>query len=215
MSIKVAIVEDSATIVRQLENYVKYDNSFDLIGKYEDAQSAIDLIPFDKPDIVIMDIGLPGEKNGLQCVLELKLLFPDMKFLMYTASDEDRKLLDAIELGAKGYVLKTEDITKIPGYVRTIMEGGAYMTSRMLKLWMDIRERSNLQKPEEFARLKDEDNRIIKLVAAGKSDKEIATNIGTSHGAIRTRLNKIRNQLNTETRYSLIVMYWKHFGGPV
>lgn len=212
---RIAIVEDEPTIIDSLEMYTRYEKDLKLVGKYEDAQTAIDLIPYDRPDVVIMDIKLGGSMDGLDCML--KILQQDYvpKFLMYTASDADRKLMDAIGMGAKGYVLKSEDVSIIPRHVRKIANGDSVISDRMLNILFKILEREKTQRPEVFKELEDLDMRIVKLTAEGKSDKEIAGIVGKNHDNVRNKQYHIRKKLNTESRYTLIVMYWKEFGGPI
>jgi DNA-binding NarL/FixJ family response regulator len=128
--IKAVIVE---AISDQLEKFVKYDPMFNLIAKYSGAKSALANIPHDKPNIVILDIGLPGPKNGLDVLAILRRKHLEMKFLIYTVFDSEEKLLKAFALGAYGYILKSEPITTIPNYCTRIMEGELVVTELLLK----------------------------------------------------------------------------------
>src|SRR5262249_26433843 len=105
MPIRVAIVDDDEGIRSSLASLIRRSPMFRLSGDYPDAESALEKIPLDPPDVVLMDINLPGMK-GVECVRQLKTALPAVQFLMLTVYEDSDSLFNSLKAGASGYLLK-------------------------------------------------------------------------------------------------------------
>ena len=104
--IKVAIVDDNISIRQALEKMITGEEGFELIGSYEDLQEATVLIPFMRPDVVLMDINFGSGDTGIDCIRKIKPDFPEILFMIVTVFDDDEKIFEALCAGANGYMLK-------------------------------------------------------------------------------------------------------------
>src|SRR5882757_1552948 len=131
-AIKVAIVEDDEYIRSSLSELINGNVHLGLAGAYEDGPAALAGIPLSKPDVVIMDIQLPGV-DGVECVRELKAAMPDVNFLMLTAYEDSDKLFESLKAGANGYLLKRTSSTRLLQAIRELHAGGSPMTPQVAR----------------------------------------------------------------------------------
>src|SRR6267378_4617124 len=123
MPIQVAIVEDDEEIRANLTHRISDHNSFRLAGSYCDAESALAALPLAKPDVVLMDINLPG-MDGVECVRQLKARMPDVQFIMLTVYEDNNRLFNSLVAGASGYLLKRTPPSKLISAIREAYDGG-------------------------------------------------------------------------------------------
>src|SRR5580658_804761 len=131
-TIKVAIVEDDEYIRTSLSELVNGAPNLDLAGAYEDGPAALAGIPHSRPDVVMMDIQLPGV-NGVECVRELKSALPDVNFLMLTAYEDSDNLFESLKAGASGYLLKRTSSTRLLQAIQELYNGGSPMTPHIAR----------------------------------------------------------------------------------
>src|SRR5215510_6880349 len=130
MSIKVSIVEDLAEIREGLAELITSDRELSFIGSFENAESAIQRLPSLNADVVIMDINLPG-MSGIDCIRLIKEKCPDTQFMMFTVYENDEKVLQALQAGASGYLLKRTEPQRIIESIKELNQGGSPMSSNI------------------------------------------------------------------------------------
>src|SRR5215471_7151510 len=132
MQIKVAIVDDDEGIRASLAALIRRAPNFKLAGDYPDAETALKEIPRHPPDVVLMDINLPG-MNGVECVRQLKSTMPKVQFLMLTVYEDSDSLFNSLKAGASGYLLKRTASARLLEAIRDVYSGGSPMTPQLAR----------------------------------------------------------------------------------
>ena len=132
MQIKVAIVDDDEGIRSSLATLIRRAPSLRLAGEYPDAETAVKEIPRRPPDVVLMDINLPG-MNGVECVRQLKAALPSTQFLMLTVYEDSDSLFNSLKAGASGYLLKRTASARLLEAIRDVHAGGSPMTPQLAR----------------------------------------------------------------------------------
>ena len=132
MPIKVAIVDDDDGIRTSLATLIRRASSLRLVGDYADAEAALKEIPHRPPDVVLMDINLPGV-NGVECVRQLKISLPAVQFLMLTVYEDSDSLFNSLKAGASGYLLKRTASARLLDAIRDVYGGGSPMTPQLAR----------------------------------------------------------------------------------
>src|SRR5580698_613001 len=130
MSISVSIVEDNEQLRETLSRLLDRAAGFRCLSQYANAEAAIEGLPHDKPDVVLMDINLPG-MNGVECVRQLKQLAPKTLVVMLTAYEDTENIFDALAAGASGYMLKRTPRAELLDAIREVLNGGSPMTTHI------------------------------------------------------------------------------------
>jgi DNA-binding NarL/FixJ family response regulator len=202
--IKVAIVEDTAIIRESLVSLFSLSEGFEFLAAFVDAESAIEQIPLIKPDVVLMDIGLPGI-NGVEAVRHLKGICPEIQFVMSTIFDDDEHIFEAMKAGATGYILKKTQAVKILEAIVEIHNGGAPMSGSIARKVMQMMIHGQPNKKEvESELLSQRENEILSLLANGFRYKEIAEKLFISIATVRTHVHKIYEKLQVSSRMEAI-----------
>lgn len=208
-AIKVAIVEDDEYIRHSLSELVKGASNLDLTGAYEDGMAALAGIPKSKPNVVMMDIQLPG-LNGVDCVRELKAALPDVNFLMLTAYEDSDKLFESLKAGANGYLLKRTSSTRLLQAIRELNDGGSPMTPQIARRVVGYFSGSSGISSSGLTQLTAGQKKFLDELSQGYSYKEIADHLGISMDGVRSYIRKIYEKLHVHSRTEAVVKYLQH-----
>jgi DNA-binding NarL/FixJ family response regulator len=167
-------------------------NEYKVIGNYADAMSAATIIRRDKPDVVIMDINMPG-KTGIQAVSEIKEARPQTSIIMYTMFENDENLFGSLCAGANGYILKKTSPFKLFEAINDVLEGGAPMSPGIAKRVLQTFEIRSIGQPYHLTTREKE---VLQLLIKGYVVKIIASELGMSFDTARTHLKNIYNKLH-------------------
>ena len=141
--IKICIVEDLKDVREGIISLLTFDERFEVLSGYPNAEIAAEELPAWQPDIVIMDINLPG-MSGIECIKKVKAQCPQTQFMMFTIYEADDKVFEALSAGASGYLLKKTTLTRIVESLIELHEGGAPMSTQIARKVI-----KSLQKPNE------------------------------------------------------------------
>jgi len=205
MPIKVSIVEDLTEVREGLAELVSSDKELSMIGSFEDAESAIDKLPKLQADIVIMDINLPG-MSGIDCIRSVKEKCPDTQFMMFTVYENDEKVLQALQAGATGYLLKRTEPQRILESIKELNQGGSPMSSNIARKVLNIFLHEKKITKKEI--LSDRENEVLELLADGLLYKEIADRLFISHGTVRQHIHNIYEKLHVNNRTEAVNKYF-------
>src|ERR1700722_7587585 len=184
-AIKVAIVEDDEYIRNSLSELVSRTPGLDLTGAYEDDHAALAGIARAKPDVVMMDIQMPGV-NGVECVRELKATLPDVNFLMLTAYEDSDKLFESLKAGANGYLLKRTSSTRLLQAIHELHAGGSPMTPQIARRVVGYFSSSPEKSNPELGTLTPGQKKFLEELSQGYSYKEIADDLGITMDGVRS-----------------------------
>jgi DNA-binding NarL/FixJ family response regulator len=205
MPVRVSIVEDLAEIREGLVDLVTSDRELLMVGSFEDAESAVQQLPDLQADIVVMDINLPG-MSGIDCVKTIKEKCPGTQFMMFTVYENDDKVLQAMQAGATGYLLKRTKPEQILESIKELNQGGSPMSSNIARKLLNIFLHEKKVAKKEV--LSDRENEVLQLLADGLLYKEIADRLYIGHGTVRQHLHNIYEKLHVHNRTEAVNKYF-------
>jgi DNA-binding NarL/FixJ family response regulator len=202
MSISLAIVEDLDEVRDGLTNFISLNNDFKLLDTFKTAEEALYEIPKLKPDIVIMDINLPG-MNGIECIRQVKSKSPCTQFMMFTVYENDEKVFEALKAGASGYLLKNTGLAQLIESLKELYDGGSPMSANIARKLVSVfHEKENNTKAIETISARE--NQVLQLLAKGLLYKEIADQLHISTATVRQHIHKIYEKLHVQNRTEAI-----------
>jgi len=199
-SLKIVLVDDHEVVRLGLKALVSRHPQFQVVAEASNASEALDRVARYRPDVVVMDIRLPG-KNGIEATREILAQYPNTKVIMLTSYAEDELLFDAIAAGASGYVLKQIGSGELINALEKIGRGESLVDPVLMqKVFARVREASRKAEDEAFATLTDQELKILALVSKGKTNKEISEAVFLSEKTVRNYVSSILSKLNLATR---------------
>lgn len=209
----VALVEDSAPLRRNLERMLRRAPGVRCICSCGTAEAALEQIPRSRPDVVLMDINLPGA-SGIECTARLKSQLPAMQVIMLTVYEDTASIFSALKAGACGYLLKRSSPAEILEAVTTVQTGGAPMTSEIArKIVMTFQ--SPAPGAGEAATLSLREQEILDLLSQGKVSKEIADHLAISYHTVRVHTKHIYEKLHVRSRSEAVLKFMADKRGSV
>jgi DNA-binding NarL/FixJ family response regulator len=206
MPIMVSIVEDLAEVRQGLAELIASDRELFLVGSFEDAESAVGQLPDLQADIVLMDINLPG-MSGIDCIRNIKTKCPATQFLMFTVYENDEKVLQALQAGATGYLLKRTEPKRILESIKELSQGGSPMSSNIARKLLNIFLNEKVKTKKDI--LSDRENEVLQLLADGLLYKEIAAQLFIGHGTVRQHIHNIYEKLHVHNRTEAVNRYFE------
>ena len=206
MAIKVSIVEDLPEVREGLARLIRSDSDLQLLQNFEDAESALKFLPSTEADVVIMDINLPG-KSGIECIRQVKEKCPGTQFMMFTVYENDDKVLEALQAGATGYLLKKTEPARILESIKELNQGGSPMSSNIARKLLNIFVSEKNKTKKEI--LTDRENEVLNLLAAGLLYKEIADRLQIVHGTVRQHIYNMYKKLHVQNRTEAVNKYFE------
>jgi DNA-binding NarL/FixJ family response regulator len=200
-AIKICLVEDLEEVRDGMTSLLTMDERFELLATFSDAEKAVDELPAWQPDIVIMDINLPG-MNGIDCIKKVKTLCPKSQFIMFTIYEDDEKIFEALAAGASGYLLKKTPFTKITEGLLELHSGGSPMSTQIAR--KVIKRFQNDETKEKVDALSARENEILQLLAKGLLYKEIAAKLSIATNTVRQHIHHIYEKLHVQNRTEAI-----------
>jgi DNA-binding NarL/FixJ family response regulator len=208
MALTVAIVEDDAEIREMLSRAVGKARKLSFVGSFPNGENALLELPKLAPDVVIMDIQLPGI-DGIECTRRLKQASPRTQVLVFTVFMDSDQIFKALAAGASGYLLKRTSRQEIVEAVELVASGGAPMTSEIARKVVESFRSPPPAKPVEDAPLSTREEEVLKLLAAGHGTKAIADQLGVGAETVRFHLKHIYEKLHVRSRTEAVIKYLK------
>jgi DNA-binding NarL/FixJ family response regulator len=212
--IQVALVEDDPNLRANLTAMLNSASGFKCQAAYADGKSALVGIPANRPDVVLMDINLPG-MLGTECVRQLKTLTPNLPVLMLTVYEDSEQIFKSLMSGATGYLLKRTPKDKLLDAIREVDAGGAPMSRqiarRVVQFFQKVDELPvDAHKPAVVVNLTDREKEVLAALAKGYAYKEIADQLKISFETVRTHLRTIYEKLHVHSRTEAVLKYLGH-----
>jgi DNA-binding NarL/FixJ family response regulator len=204
-TIKVAIVEDNDAIRESLAVILNGSPGFRCVQACRTAEEAVQKIPLDSPDVVLMDINLP-KMSGIECVRELKELLPTSQIIMLTIEEDSRRVFQSLEAGAAGYLVKNLPPAKILEAIEEVHRGGSPMSSQIARMLVQsFQERGQSRREEENLTPREEE--ILALVSKGYRSKEVADALAIAVQTVETHLRNIYEKLHVRSRVEAVAKF--------
>ncbi|MBX2888591.1 MAG: response regulator transcription factor [Ferruginibacter sp.] len=199
--ITIAIVDDNAQYRKAITVALELNKQYHIIHVLENCEQIISTFEQSLPQVVLMDINMPGI-DGIKAVWLLKKRFPEIKVLMLTVFEDEEKIFSALRAGANGYLLKKDDLEKISAAIHSVHIGEAPMNGMIASKVIDYFKPINIKQNEDIA-LTRRENEILQLLINGYSYKEIAANIHISRETINSHIKNIYKKLKVHSRAEL------------
>ena len=196
--ITVSIVEDLNEVREALQRLINQSENFGFVAGYINAELAEKDIPLQPPDIVIMDINLPG-MSGIECINRIKEKCQGTQFMMFTIYEDDEKVFEALKAGAHGYLLKNTPKEKLLEALEELHNGGSPMTTNIARKVIEAFEKKD-QPPEELNTLTNKEKQILDLLAKGFLYKEIAIQVHSTRNTVKQHIHHIYEKLHVQNR---------------
>ena len=205
MPITVSIVEDSEQVRTTLGRLINRATGFQCVGQHANAEAALQALPQEKPNVVLMDINLPG-MNGVECVRRLKQVAPDIQVIMLTVYEDTETIFNALAAGASGYLLKRTPRAELLEAIRDVRRGGSPMTAHIARKVVQSFQRTGAS-PLPTENLSEREQEVLDCLAQGFLYKEIADKLGISYETVHTYIRRIYEKLQVRTRTEAVAKF--------
>ena len=205
MATTVSIVEDNEQLRGTLARLINREEGFRCLSHYGTAEAALEALPKDKPDVVLMDINLPG-MNGVECVRRLKQITPETQVVMLTAYEDTENIFNALAAGANGYLLKRAPRTELLDALREACRGGSPMTTHIARKVVQSFQKAGVS-PQATENLSTREQEVLDCLSHGFLYKEIAEKLGISYETVHTHIRRIYEKLQVRTRTEAVAKF--------
>jgi two-component system NarL family response regulator len=207
-AIRVMICDDHALFRRGLIMVLESEDGIAVVGEAEDGEEAVAKAEELAPDVVLMDVRMP-RVSGIEATRKIAEAVPTARILMLTVSDEEDDLYEAIKAGATGYLLKEISIEEVATAIRAVVSGQSLispsMASKLLSEFTNLSKKADERQSVPTPRLTDRELEVLKLVAQGMSNREIATELYISENTVKNHVRNILEKLHLHSRMEAVV----------
>jgi len=206
---KILIVDDQQVVCQGLAAILGSEEDIEILGQGANGKEALEIVKKEKPDLVLMDLNMPG-MNGVLATRELKKLYTDLPVLILTTYATDEWLFDALRAGADGYLLKDISSDLLLEAVRKTVQGESYLDPRVagkvIKAFACAGYPMEMQIPDEFS---DREMDVLRLLVKGMSNSQISERAHLAPGTVRNYISRIMQKLGAEDRVQAAVLALK------
>jgi DNA-binding NarL/FixJ family response regulator len=206
--IRVLVVDDHALFRRGLEMVLEQEPDIEVVGEASDGAEAVEVATETTPDVVLMDVRMP-RRGGIDACTAIKDAVPSTKIIMLTISDEEADLYDAIKAGAMGYLLKEISIEEVASAIRAVHGGQSLispsMASKLLNEFASMIKRTDERQQVPTPRLTDREMEVLRLVAKGLNNRDIAKQLYISENTVKNHIRNILEKLQLHSRMEAVV----------
>jgi DNA-binding NarL/FixJ family response regulator len=197
MSIRIAIFDDNKNIRNSIILLLNTDPAFEVVGTFSDAQHCVDNVITSRPDVVLMDIEMPGI-NGIEAVKLLTKEFPHIQILIQTVFEDDERVFDSICAGASGYILKNQLNSSLTDAIKELQTGGSPMSPSIARRVLNMLQQGyqNKKAPSEEYNLTPREKEVLSGIVNGLSYKMIGFELNISYETVRSHIKKIYEKLH-------------------
>ncbi|HEY4414153.1 MAG TPA: response regulator transcription factor [Verrucomicrobiae bacterium] len=208
MPINISIVEDNDKLRGTLAKVIARTEGFKFTSDHASAEDALANLPKVKPDVVLMDINLPG-MNGVECVRQLKTLLPATQVMMLTVYEDTDNIFNALAAGANGYMLKRTPAKELIEAIHEVKRGGSPMTTHIARKVVQSFQKTagQQQAANELSELSEREQQVLDLLAQGLIYKEIAEKLQISYETVHTYIRRIYEKLQVRTRTEAVAKF--------
>ena len=207
MPITVSIVEDNDKLRSTLAKVLDRAEGFQCLSQFGNAEDAVKTLPQEKPNVVLMDINLPG-MNGVECVRQLKQLIPETQIVMLTVYEDTDNIFKALAAGATGYLLKRTTQAELIGAIQEVHRGGSPMTTHIARKVVQSLQRTTNSAPQAEG-LSPREQEVLDCLAQVFLYKEIAEKLGISYETVHTYIRRIYEKLQVRTRTEAVAKFFR------
>jgi len=203
--IRILLADDHIILRHGTRQLLEHESDMVVVGEASDGAESVELVSKLKPDIVIIDVAMPG-MNGIEATKKIKEILPGTKILVLTGYDYDEYIFSLLEIGAAGYLLKDVSGDELVGAVRAVYNGEPVLHPTVMRKLMDRCKTVNPQPKEtQYDVLSEREMEVLKLAVSGKSNKDIAESLNISLRTVQAHMRSIFNKIGVGSRSEAIV----------
>jgi DNA-binding NarL/FixJ family response regulator len=207
---KIIICDDQAVVRDGLEMLLRLEKDFEIVGSAADGAEAVELAARCHPDLVLMDLKMPGV-NGIEATRQIRTRLPQVKILVLTTYDEDEWVFDAIRAGASGYLLKDTPRTKLTEAIRGTLNDKTFVDPAVAgKLLNQVANEGYHPASLLAQKLTERELDVLRLLAKGLANPDIASQLHLSEGTVRNHVSAILEKLNVSDRTQAAIIAIRH-----
>jgi len=207
-AIRVVIVDDHALFRRGLDLVLSEEPGIEIVGEAEDGVEAIARADELEPDVMLMDVRMP-KASGIEAARAVRAAHPEIKVVMLTVSDDEQDLYESVKAGANGYLLKEVAIEEVADAVRAVAQGHSLispsMASKLLGEFNVLARRAEERQVSMAPRLTERELEVLRLVAHGQSNREIARALFIAENTVKNHVRNILEKLHLHSRMEAVV----------
>jgi DNA-binding NarL/FixJ family response regulator len=197
---RIILVDDHEVVRLGLKSLLERHPQFEVVGEAASARDALEQVAATEPDVVVMDIRLPGT-SGIEACEQIVDQYPNTKVIMLTSYAEDEMLFSAIRAGASGYVLKQIASEELVKAIEAVGRGEALLDPAVTqRVFQEVRRAVKEEEASAFAHLSQQEKHVLLLVSEGKTNREIAKNLFLGEGTVRNYVSSILSKLGVNNR---------------
>lgn len=202
------VVDDHSLFRAGVIQTLLLDPDLEVIGQGGSSADAVTLVQSKKPDILLLDISMPG--NGVDAAREIALLDHPVKVIMLTVSENDENIMGALEAGAVGYVLKGIEATQLIDAVKSVAEGNSFISPNLtLRLLANVKRKST---PSLLSTLSEQERKTLKLVSKGMSNREVGQELGILEKTVKFHMTRIMAKIKARNRVEASLIARREWG---
>ena len=208
--IRVAIVDDHALIREGIKKLLELEDHFEIVALASDGFEALDAIKRHKPDVVLLDINMPN-MNGIDCLKKIKEQYSETKVIILTIHEDADYLIETVNIGAEGYILKDADVSSLMKAIQNVVNGEVYIHPTLSGIL--IKEYKRKEKHIEDVignNLTKREFEVIRLISKGHNNKEIATELFISEKTVKNHVSNIFKKIKVTDRTQAALYAIKH-----
>ncbi len=198
--IRIIVVDDHPVVREGLVATLSDEKEFKVVGAVGSAEDALPLVGAQRPDVILLDLELPAQ-SGLEAIPKLRTARPQSKILILTAYDTDERVIGALQAGAQGYLLKGASLEEIARAIRAVHAGGSYLDPRIAAKVVGA-----LNPHARAAALSEREREVLRLVAGGQANKQIARTLGITERTVKFHVTSILTKLGAENRAQAVAL---------
>ena len=206
MPISISIVEDNDKLRGTLARVLNRAEGFRCVSQHPSAEDALKELPGVKPEVVLMDINLPG-MNGVECVRQLKPLLPQTQVMMLTVYEDTENIFNALAAGASGYMLKRTSTKELIEAIHEVKRGGSPMTMHIARKVVQSFQKAPAAPVPATENLSEREQQVLDLLSHGLMYKEIAEKLSLSYETVHTYIRRIYEKLQVRTRTEAVAKF--------
>ena len=209
MPIQVLLVDDHKIVRQGVRAYLQTLKDIQVVAEAESGLAAIAAVETRRPDVVLMDLEMPGELDGIAATRQIRKMHPETQVIVVTSHHQDEYIFPAVRAGAISYLLKDVEPDELASAIRKAADGEAVLDSRVAS--RIVKELQGIRKDDvnPFTELSDREFEVLRLIAAGKSNAEIAETLVIGESTVKTHISSVLKKLHLSDRTQAAVYAWK------
>ncbi|MDH8679108.1 response regulator transcription factor [Fusibacter bizertensis] len=208
--IKVAIADDHALIREGIKKLLELEDNFEIVALAGDGIEALECIRNTQPDVILLDINMPN-MNGIDCLKQIKTDYPETKVIMLTIHEDAEYLIETINIGAEGYVLKDADVSSLVKAIQKVVQGEVYIHPTLSGILVREYKRKDKNMEDVIGNnLTKREFEVIRLISRGYNNKEIAIELFISEKTVKNHVSNIFKKIKVTDRTQAALYAIKH-----